>query len=212
VVRRLWDSWEDDAVIRDVSTGRFVDRDRLHYIDFVGKWFSVKGPLITPRPPQGQPVIAALAHTGAVYEFAARTSDLVFVTPRDPGHATEIVAEVEAAQRAVGRTGPPLLVFADLLVHLDTAGSLGTGYVSDAATYTGDAARLADLLVEYRHAGITGVRLRPAVLPLDLDSIVDRLVPELRRLGVYRHSHEETLRGRLGLERPANRYAEARSD
>src|SRR5262245_27120944 len=43
VVRRLWDSWEDDAIIRDVATGRFVDRDKLHYIEFVGKYFSVKG-------------------------------------------------------------------------------------------------------------------------------------------------------------------------
>ena len=58
VVRRLWDSWEDDAEIRDVATGRFVDRDKLHYIDFEGRWFSVKGPSITPRPPQGQPLVA----------------------------------------------------------------------------------------------------------------------------------------------------------
>ena len=40
VVRRLWDSWEDDAVIRDEPTGRFVDRDKLHYIDFAGRFFS----------------------------------------------------------------------------------------------------------------------------------------------------------------------------
>ena len=59
VVRRLWDSWEDDAVIRDVASGRYIDRDKLHYIDFTGKYFSVKGPSITPRPPQGQPVVAA---------------------------------------------------------------------------------------------------------------------------------------------------------
>ncbi len=65
VVRRLWDSWEDDAVIRDVATGRYVDRDRLHYVDFTGRYFSVKGPSITPRPPQGQPVVAVLAHAGA---------------------------------------------------------------------------------------------------------------------------------------------------
>jgi len=64
VVRRLWDSWEDDAVIRDVTTGRYVDRDKLHYIDFTGRCFSVKGPSITPRPPQGQPVVAVLAHAG----------------------------------------------------------------------------------------------------------------------------------------------------
>ncbi|HEY0240005.1 MAG TPA: LLM class flavin-dependent oxidoreductase, partial [Friedmanniella sp.] len=51
VVRRLWDSWEDDAEIRDVATGRFVDRDKLHYVDFEGRSFSVRGPSITPRPP-----------------------------------------------------------------------------------------------------------------------------------------------------------------
>ena len=38
-MRRLWDSWEDDAEIRDVATGRFIDRDKLHYIDFEGRWF-----------------------------------------------------------------------------------------------------------------------------------------------------------------------------
>jgi alkanesulfonate monooxygenase SsuD/methylene tetrahydromethanopterin reductase-like flavin-dependent oxidoreductase (luciferase family) len=226
VVRRLWDSWEDDAEIRDVATGRYIDRDKLHYVDFVGQWFSVKGPSITPRPPQGQPVIAALAHSTPIYEFAARTADLVYVTPRDPDDAKRILAEVDAAQATVGRTGPPLRVFADVLVHLDAADGTGADrkarldeldgaeHTSDAVTFTGSAARLADLVVDLWSAGVAGVRLRPAVLPLDLDSIVDHLVPELRRLGVYRSSyrtgHDDTLRGRLGLERPKNRYAEAR--
>lgn len=53
VTRRLWDSWEDDAEIRDVATGRFVDRERLHHIDFEGPRFSVRGPSITPRPRRG---------------------------------------------------------------------------------------------------------------------------------------------------------------
>ena len=44
VVRRLWDSWEDDAEIRDVATGRFIDRDKLHYVDFEGRFFSVRAP------------------------------------------------------------------------------------------------------------------------------------------------------------------------
>ncbi len=77
VIRRLWDSWEDDAEIRDVATGRFVDTGKLHYINFAGRWFSVKGPSITPRPPQGQPLVAALAHLDVAYQLAtgdARTS------------------------------------------------------------------------------------------------------------------------------------------
>ena len=64
VVRRLWDSWEDDAEIRDAATGRFIDREKLHYIDFEGARFHVRGPSITPRPPQGQPPVVALAHQG----------------------------------------------------------------------------------------------------------------------------------------------------
>ncbi|WP_344056239.1 LLM class flavin-dependent oxidoreductase, partial [Sphaerisporangium rubeum] len=87
VVRRLWDSWEDDAEIRDTATGRFVDRDKLHPIDFRGEWFSVRGPSITPRSPQGRPLVTSLAHSALPYDFAARTSDVVYVTPRDADDA-----------------------------------------------------------------------------------------------------------------------------
>lgn len=59
VAARLWDSWEDDAEIRDISTGRFIDRDKLHRVDFQGGTFSVRGPSIVPRPPQGRPVTVA---------------------------------------------------------------------------------------------------------------------------------------------------------
>src|SRR3954467_3705159 len=105
VVRRLWDSWEDDAEIRDVATGRFVDREKLHYIDFAGRFFSVKGPSITPRPPQGQPVVAALAHQALPYELVGRSTDLGFVTPSDAADAARIVGEIRAAQVAAGRGG-----------------------------------------------------------------------------------------------------------
>jgi alkanesulfonate monooxygenase SsuD/methylene tetrahydromethanopterin reductase-like flavin-dependent oxidoreductase (luciferase family) len=57
VARLLWHSWEDDAVIRDVGSGRFLDADRVHHVNFTGARFSVVGPLITPRPPQGQIVV-----------------------------------------------------------------------------------------------------------------------------------------------------------
>ena len=81
VLRRLWDSWEDDAEIRDSATGRFIDRKKLHYIDFDGKWFSVKGPSITPRPPQGQPLVAALDDGEDSRRFIARSADIGFITP-----------------------------------------------------------------------------------------------------------------------------------
>ena len=219
VLRRLWDSWEDDAEIRDVATGRFIDRDKLHYIDFEGRWFSVKGPSITPRPPQGQPVVAALGHASVPYRLIARSADVGFVTPRDAAHAAEIVAQIRAAQASPGQT---VHVFGDLVVFLDETRDAaiarkqrlderaGAEYHSDARIFTGTAIGLADLLQEWQAAGLTGFRLRPATLPHDLTQITDCLVPELRRRCLYRVRYEaETLRGLLGLGRPANRYAAA---
>ncbi|WP_214317829.1 LLM class flavin-dependent oxidoreductase [Nonomuraea sediminis] len=211
VARRLWDSWEDDAEIRDVPTGRFIDRDKLHYIDFAGRFFSVKGPSITPRSPQGQPVVAALAHARLPYEFAASSADVVFVTPRSAEHAHAIVREIRGLSE-------DLQIFADLVVFLgpEAAGRKarldeldGAELVSDAAIFTGTAGELADLLVEWRRAGIQGFRLRPGALPYDLERITRELTAELRTRGVFRHEYEAaTLRGLLGLPRPASRYAE----
>ena len=93
VLRRLWDSWEDDAEIRDVTSGRFIDRAKLHYIDFTGEWFSVRGPSITPRSPQGQPLVTALAYSSLPYRFAVGSADVVFVTPHDADDAGRIARE-----------------------------------------------------------------------------------------------------------------------
>jgi alkanesulfonate monooxygenase SsuD/methylene tetrahydromethanopterin reductase-like flavin-dependent oxidoreductase (luciferase family) len=222
VVRRLWDSWEDDAEIRDVATGRFVDRDKLHYIDFEGRHFSVKGPSITPRPPQGQPVVSALAHQTIPYRLVARSADIGYVTPHDTDQARAIVAEIRAEQEAAGRADEPLHIFGDLVVFLDddpAAASArrerldalaGQSYTSDAPVFTGTPAQLADRLHELGSAGLTGFRLRPAVVGHDLPAITRGLVPELQRRDAFRRAYEaDTLRGLLGLARPANRYAAA---
>jgi alkanesulfonate monooxygenase SsuD/methylene tetrahydromethanopterin reductase-like flavin-dependent oxidoreductase (luciferase family) len=223
VVRRLWDSWEDDAEIRDVATGRFVDRDKLHYIDFEGAYFSVKGPSITPRSPQGQPLVTALAHGVLPQEFAASSADVVYVTPHSRDEAATIAGQVRDAEAAKGRTGAPLKIFADLVVFLDDGTSAaesrkarlddldGAPFSSDAYVFTGTPADLADLLLDWRTAGLDGFRLRPGALPHDLTGITRGLVPELRGRGAFRDEYEaDSLRGLLGLSRPAGRYAGAR--
>ena len=220
VLRRLWDSWEDDAEIRDVATGRFVDRAKLHYVDFVGRHFSVKGPSITPRPPQGQPVVAALAHQAVPFELVGRSADLGFVTPADAADARRVVGQVRAAQEAAGRAEETVHVWGDLVVFLDDDAATararrerlderaGAEYRSDAVVFTGTPAELADLLTDWAQAGLTGFRLRPATLPHDLRQVTTGLVPELQRRGLFRTAYEATtLRGLLGLPRPANRYA-----
>ncbi len=222
VVRRLWDSWEDDAVIRDAATGRFVDRGKLHYIDFDGQWFSVRGPSITPRPPQGQPLVTALAHATVPYRFAARAADVVYVTPRDCEHAQAIVTEVRAEQEGAGRGAETVHIFGDLVVFLGPTqeaaeerkarldAEAGAEYKSDAAIFAGTASQLAELLLSWQDAGLSGYRLRPAAIPDDLRAITRELVPELQRTGSFRTSYREAgLRERLGLARPASRYAAA---
>ncbi|GAA4939631.1 alkanesulfonate monooxygenase SsuD/methylene tetrahydromethanopterin reductase-like flavin-dependent oxidoreductase (luciferase family) [Actinomycetospora succinea] len=226
VQRRLWDSWEDDAEIRDAATGRFVDRDKLHYIDFEGGHFSVRGPSITPRPPQGQPLVSALAHVDVAYRLAARGADLVFVTPggvgRDgpTGDAEAILRQVRAEEASVGRDGDPLHVLGDLLVVLDDSADAararlarldetdGSELRSDARILTGTATDVADVLASWHDAGLAGARLRPAVTAHDLPRITRELVPELQRRGLYRTAYDAaTLRGHFGLARPADRYA-----
>jgi alkanesulfonate monooxygenase SsuD/methylene tetrahydromethanopterin reductase-like flavin-dependent oxidoreductase (luciferase family) len=195
VARRLWDSWEDDAVIRDAATGRFIDRDKLHYIDFVGKYFSVKGPSITPRPPQGQPVVAALAHAQPAYEFAARSADLVFITPTDEKSLDTILNELGDDE---------LKVYADVFVSFSGV----TDARSDALVFDGTPAELAELIIGWSESGIEGLRLRPSVNATDLPVIVDEVVPILQRAGKFRQAYEdgETLRHRLGLPVAENRY------
>jgi alkanesulfonate monooxygenase SsuD/methylene tetrahydromethanopterin reductase-like flavin-dependent oxidoreductase (luciferase family) len=224
VMRRLWDSWEDDAEIRDAATGRFIDRGKLHYIDFAGAYFSVKGPSITPRPPQGQPVVSALGHAAASYQLIAQAADVGYVTPRDADHARAIVTEIRAAQVAAGRAQDTIHVLADLVVflgELEQAASsrkdrldelAGEPYASDAAVFTGTAGQLADLMQQWQQTGLTGFRLRPGAIPGDLEAISRALVPELQRRGAFRSAYEPgSLRGRLGLPRPANRYTAASS-
>jgi alkanesulfonate monooxygenase SsuD/methylene tetrahydromethanopterin reductase-like flavin-dependent oxidoreductase (luciferase family) len=201
VVRRLWDSWEDDAIIRDAATGRYIDIDKLHYIDFTGKYFSVKGPSITPRPPQGQPVVAALAHLLPVYEFAAASADLVFITPKDEASLRGILEEISAAG------GERLKVYADVLVSFGGAGDPR----SDALNFTGTPTELVELLLDWQRLGIDGARLRPAINATDLPAIVDQVVPILQRAGQFRtgYADGQTLRERLGLPVAPNRYVGA---
>ncbi|MFI5730385.1 LLM class flavin-dependent oxidoreductase [Kribbella sp. NPDC051587] len=104
VSRRLWDSWDDDAIIRDAPTGRFIDRDRLHYVNYESPTFTIKGPSIVPRPPQGHPVTAVRVNTPEALE-AAGDAELVLLPGAE--NLAERVERIRAAARgaASGRRG-----------------------------------------------------------------------------------------------------------
>ncbi|WP_412079374.1 LLM class flavin-dependent oxidoreductase [Streptomyces xanthophaeus] len=223
VIRRLWDSWDDDAEIRDVATGRFVDRARLHHIDFEGRHFSVRGPSITPRPPQGQPVVSASAAPGdggAALGLIARSADVGYVAARDTDEVRAAVTAIRRARESAAPAAAPLHLFGDLTVFLDGDAPAaaarrdrldalaGAPYRGDPEVFTGTPVQLADLLLDWRAAGLSGFRLRPGVIAHDLPAVTRGLVPELQRRGLFRRAYEaDTLRGLLGLHRPAGRYA-----
>jgi len=208
VSRRLWDSWEDDAVIRDVATGRYIDVDKLHYVDFetpagfAGPGYSVKGPSIIPRPLQGQlPVLAPASLLGEVPVDAV---DAVLVCAPTPELLAAEVRDVRA------RVGAGVAVVAELDVVLDARGQAAASrdaFDSGRAAYAGSAAGLtgflADLLKE-----ADGVRLHPASLFVELEELARLVLPELRRRGALRPIVQDgTFRDLLGLPRPASRYA-----
>jgi len=165
----------------------------------------VKGPSITPRPPQGQPLVTALGHAETPYRFASRSADVAYVTPTDADNARRILGQIDLKH-----------VFGDLVVFLEPTEQAARevreqlgDFETDATVFAGTPAQLADLLLDWRTAGLTGFRLRPARVPADLRGITRGLVPELQSRGVFRTEYEaSTLRGLLGLDRPANRYAE----
>lgn len=221
VVRRLWDSWEDDAVIRDAATGRYLDRDKLHYADFEGERFSVKGPSITPRPPQGQPLVYLLAHQRIPYELAVAQADVVGITPADDADLARIRAELAGIATRIERRAPqPLAVWTEAVVLIEDAPGAAAAellrldalhrasFTSDAVILAGTSTEVAERLLSWHAAGIDGVRLRPARLPLDLDRLAVGVLPALRAAGVLeRPAEADSLRARLGLARPRNRYA-----
>uniref|UniRef100_A0AAU3H467 LLM class flavin-dependent oxidoreductase n=1 Tax=Streptomyces sp. NBC_01401 TaxID=2903854 RepID=A0AAU3H467_9ACTN len=163
--------------------------------------------------PQGRPPLALLAHATVPYRLAAVHGDVVFVTPADTAGLVAIREEVESLREEAGRPAGALRVFADVNVVLgdsqDAADArlaaleeaAGEPFTSDAAVFTGTPEGLADLLQEwFQEGGADGFRLRPAVLPDDLDTIVAGLVPALQRRGLFRTAYSaRTLRGHLGL-------------
>jgi len=118
VAARLWDSWEDDAEIRDLATGRFIDRDKLHHVDFTGAGFSVKGPSIVPRPPQGHPVRVVDATEVDARGTAARYADVALVRAASPAQAAAVRDELRRSAAECGRDPDTLRVLVSLLVDL----------------------------------------------------------------------------------------------
>jgi FMN-dependent oxidoreductase (nitrilotriacetate monooxygenase family) len=278
VVTGLWDSWADDAFIRDVDSGIFTDFDKMHRLDHKGDYLASRGPLNIARPVQGYPVIVQAGASEAGKQLAAETAEAVFTGQRTMDVGQEFYKDVKGRMEKAGRSRdhmkilPGCLIVVgdtvaearekrarlDSLVHYDSAiASLSIALGSDASGFDPDGPlpnyipesnasksgrdraiklaadegltvrQLAQRLGGYSGLAMVGTPETIAdemeewlmteasdgftvmfpYLPMGLDDVIDRVVPELQRRGIFRTEYEgKTMRENLGLPRPENRF------
>lgn len=278
VVTGLWDSWADDAFIRDVDSGVYFNPDRLHVLNHKGPELSVRGPLNIARPIQGWPVIVQAGASEAGRQIAAETAEAVFAGTNNLADGQKLYADIKGRMKAIGRNPDHLKILPgafvvvgdsvdearakkkklDSLVHPESSlanlsvrlGHDVSGFdldgqlpeipesnasksgqqkliemarrdkltVRELAQYVGGAfgtlemigtpETIADQMEEWLLTdACDGFNIMFPFLPAGLDAVVDRVVPELQRRGLFRRKYEgRTLRENLGLPRPPNQF------
>jgi len=118
VVKKLWDSWEGDAFVRNKAEGIFYDESKLHVPHHKGRHFSVRGPLNSARTLQGRPIIVQAGAAEAGRELAAKSADVVYSAPFTISAAKEYYADVKGRLSKYGRTGDQLLIMPGLTTYV----------------------------------------------------------------------------------------------
>src|SRR5215475_9270403 len=114
VVLGLWDSWEDDAFLRDRQSSRYFDPSKLHKLNHKGSFFSVRGPMNLARPPQGYPVIAQAGASEDGKELGAETAEVIFFSQQRVAVAREFYKDVKGRMAKFGREPGQLKMLAGL--------------------------------------------------------------------------------------------------
>src|SRR5690349_20322234 len=159
VVTGLWDSWADDAFIRDAETGVYFDPEKLHILDHQGEFLRVRGPLNIARPVQGWPVIVQAGASEAGRQLAAETAEVIFAAGNNLANARAFYTDVKGRMEKLGRDRDHLKVLPgafvvvgdtvaearakrarlDSLVHYDSAiASLSIALGHDASRFDPD--------------------------------------------------------------------------
>jgi FMN-dependent oxidoreductase (nitrilotriacetate monooxygenase family) len=116
VVTGLWDSFADDAFIRDVASGIYFDPDKMHVLNHKGKYLSVRGPLNIARPVQGWPVIVQAGASDAGRQLAAETAEMVFAAGGNLANAQRFYADVKSRAEKAGRNPDHIKILPGALV------------------------------------------------------------------------------------------------
>ncbi|NJO21913.1 MAG: LLM class flavin-dependent oxidoreductase [Sphingomonadales bacterium] len=99
----LWDSWEEGALLLDKASGAFADPSKIHYANYVGQWIKTRGPLTTPRCPQGRPVIMQAGSSDRGRDFGARWAEIIFTLQHRKSDMQAFYTDFKGRMRARGR-------------------------------------------------------------------------------------------------------------
>ena len=115
VAQGLWDTWEDDAHVLDQKGGLFFHSEKLHLLHHKGKHFQVRGPLMVPRSPQGQPVIVQAGQSEAGLELAARTAEVLFTVSQNLATSKKFYTDLKDRTAKCGRAPDSIKVMPGVL-------------------------------------------------------------------------------------------------
>jgi FMN-dependent oxidoreductase (nitrilotriacetate monooxygenase family) len=178
VVKGLWDSCEDGILVMDQATGQFLDASKMHTLNHVGKYFSVKGPLNMSRPPQGYPVMIQAGASETGRDLAASVAEIVYAVHQDMETARAFSADLKARARAAGRSA------SDIKIMPGISAIIG----STEAEAKANLARLGECVDPEVALQVLAERLGHDLTSFDLDAPVPDLPPSTVMRG-----HAETL-------------------
>ncbi|MDF0498994.1 LLM class flavin-dependent oxidoreductase [Bradyrhizobium yuanmingense] len=171
VVKGLWDSWEDDAFIRDKQSGIFVDPERLHLLNHQGDYLSVRGPLNIARPPQGYPVLVQAGASDAGTTFGAELGEVVFTAQPSLESSKQFYANLKTKAHAFGRTAEQVQVMPGIVPIVGRTKQEASDKLQRLQSYTQEMDVLAATADRWL-GSVTNLR------SIDLDSLVPEALPE----------------------------------
>ena len=226
-VCRLWESWDADALVLDKQRGIYADPDKVHYVNYQGRWISTRGPLTVPRSPQGRPVIMQAGSSPRGRDFAARWGELVFTLQHSKADMQAFYQDMKARVVAQGRAPDECLILpsvdaiigeTDAIARERQALTLDVilqGTEAQALTL-GEAARrfatselcpqivgspesVADQLQDlFESQACDGFILTPTLMPGMFEQFCRAVVPVLQARGLFRRDYTgTTLRAHL---------------
>lgn len=217
----LWDSYEDDAFIRDKANGIYLNPQKMHPINYRGNYFSVDGPLNLSRSVQGRPVLFTAGMSDNFMNNAAKYTDGVFTFAQSVDNLKEIVTKIKKKVALEGRSPEDFIVAVSQQVLVGRTEkeaeekfremeSLIPQYRIPKPLFFGSAEKVADQIQEWYEAGSMDMLLVQQEHPTALEDFADLVVPILQDRGIFRTEYKsDTLRGNLGLPYPKNKYTKS---